>query len=99
MMMTVVMAPAQHRYSGTWWLCLKRDVTQQEEALVFINTELISLDDFLLFFFLVNHRRLTSPLVIEYHDHRRDTCLMVWLIGVDMTQTLFAFPKSYLCNH
>lgn len=95
MMMTVV----KHRYSGIWWLGLERDTTQQEEALVFIKTELISLDNFLLFFFLVNQRRLTSPLMIEFHDYRQDKCLMVWLIVVDMTQTLFAFSKSHFCNH
>lgn len=41
MMMTVVKVPAQHRYSGIWWLGLEKDVTQQEEVFVFVKTELI----------------------------------------------------------
>lgn len=73
-------------------------MTRQEEVSVFTKTVCFP-DDFVLFLCSCQSVvRLTSPLMIECHDHRQDKCLMVWLIVIYVTQTLFAFPETDFYN-
>lgn len=95
------MVQAQHCYSGIWYLDWKEATWPEKRKPLFSQRQLASLDYFLKLFFCSCQSvvRCTSPRMIECHDHRQDKCLMVWWIVICMTQTLFAFPETYFCNH
>lgn len=89
---------SQHSYCANQYLDLKRgNMTQGEEASIFIKTQFPWTTFH--YFSCQSVVKLTSPLMIECHDHRQDKCLMVWLTVICMTQTWFAFPKTYFHSH